>query len=309
MISCVVRSSDELGCSPECYGLSAGFNYTLAAVVGCAVALASVILFIRRRYTQARHLAVCAASVGIGGMPANAFVLGGLSPQPGGSFLPGAPGLFAVNRWAHLMPSGLNHNVVLILAVTLLFVVSYGLRLAGLRSVACAKLRFERHGNLALIMALATVASLCIGLLFEFRGPGGINNNIIFLQPTGWLMGLFSHRTPVRVASAANVSLEDCSNFGTSAWTDSVVLGVQPFLQGDTGVRRVAGLSKDQVNRRTFRCNRVLAQHTDGPSRIGQVGQRQQLLCPRFHWLTGIFLVGRLFHSIDWAGRVSWRLS
>ena len=49
------------------WGLSAGFNYTVGRCGLCGGTLASAILLVRQRIGQARHMAVCAAWVGIGG--------------------------------------------------------------------------------------------------------------------------------------------------------------------------------------------------------------------------------------------------
>jgi len=174
------------------WGLMAGFNYTLAATVGLAAMTAAAISYSTKRRPQAKTFAVCAGAIALGSIPANLVVLASRTAARSQDVLSWAPGSFAVRRWAAVIPESVGSTGTLLLSVALLVGLSYGLRLAGLPKMMTAQLRFKKHQPLALLLAVAAATSFAVGMLFAFRGPGGISNNIIFLQPTGWILGLFA---------------------------------------------------------------------------------------------------------------------
>src|SRR6185437_14317325 len=77
------------------------------------------------------------------------------------------------------------------LAALLLFpILAYGVRLFGVTRMMRADLGEMRHRGLATLLAIVFFLSFVIGVFFPFKGLGGVA--VIFIQPTLWILGLFS---------------------------------------------------------------------------------------------------------------------
>jgi hypothetical protein len=71
-------------------------------------------------------------------------------------------------------------------------IVAYGVKLFGLATMVRLDLGEERHRGIAIVFAIAFALSFVIGAFFPYQAFGGIS--IVFLQPTVWILGLFSLR-------------------------------------------------------------------------------------------------------------------
>jgi hypothetical protein len=173
------------------WGLMAGFNFTLAATLGVATVLGSLLVFIQHRQKEAHDLAWLALFIFIGSLPVSAAMLlsGFHNVAPGFPFR--GPNLeFPATIWGgflgRMMPPGLIPWTSLIL----LPVVAYGVKLFGVGAMTRFDLGGERHRGIAIVFAITFALSFVIGTFFPFQGVGGIA--IVFLQPTLWILGLFS---------------------------------------------------------------------------------------------------------------------
>ena len=69
-------------------------------------------------------------------------------------------------------------------------IVAYGVKLAGLAAIVRVGLNGVRHRAVAMVLALAFALSFVVGTFFPYQGMGG--QAFIFLQPSLWILGLFS---------------------------------------------------------------------------------------------------------------------
>jgi hypothetical protein len=174
-------------------GLMAGFNLTLAATFGIAAVLGVFILFLQRRQSDARDLAWFAFFIFIGSLPVNAGMLlaGFHNTAPGFPFR--GPNLqFPVATWGSLLSRIVPAALVTWAALIMFPIFAYGLKLSGLGAMARLDLGEARHRSVAMVFAITFVLSFVIGTFFPYQAFGGIG--IVFLQPTLWILGLFSLR-------------------------------------------------------------------------------------------------------------------
>jgi hypothetical protein len=172
-------------------GLMAGFNFTLAATLGISTVLATIILFLRHRLREARDLAWFALFIFIGSLPAGgAMLLSGFhNPAPGFPFR--GPNLeFPVTVWGPLLGRMLSPALIPWASLILFPIVAYGVKLFGIGAAARFDLG-EPHRGWALVFAITFALSFVIGTFFPYQGMG---QAFIFLQPTLWILGLFSLR-------------------------------------------------------------------------------------------------------------------
>jgi hypothetical protein len=71
-------------------------------------------------------------------------------------------------------------------------ILAYGVKLFGVGAMVRLDLGEERHRGIAMVFAIAFALSFVIATFFPYQGMGGIA--IVFLQPTLWILGLFSLR-------------------------------------------------------------------------------------------------------------------
>jgi hypothetical protein len=172
-------------------GLMAGFNFTLAAIFGIATVLGSLIFFLRHKRDEARDLTWLALFIFIGSLPVNAaMVLSGFHDvSPGFPFR--GPNLeFPSTVWGALLGRVLPHSLVPWVALIMLPIFAYGVKLFGVRAMTRLDLAGERHRGAAMVFAIAFALSFVIGTFFPYQAFGGIA--IVFLQPTLWILGLFA---------------------------------------------------------------------------------------------------------------------
>ena len=173
-------------------GLMAGFNFTLAATFGAAAVFATLLLFLRGRKDLARDLAWLTFFLFVGSLPVNAEMLlsGFHNEAPGFPFR--GPNLeFSTSVWGMWLAKVLPAALVPLAALILLPIVAYGFKLFGVGALARLDLGEERHRGIAALLAVVFVISFVIGTFFPYQGFGVA---IIFLQPTFWILGLFSLR-------------------------------------------------------------------------------------------------------------------
>lgn len=172
-------------------GLMAGFNFTLAATFGISAVGGVILLWLQRRKDDSLDLAWLACFVLIGSLPVVASMLlsGFHSQSPGFPFR--GPNLeFTTELWGPFLRRMLP-GVLIPLAALLLFpILAYGVRLFGVTRMMRADLGEPRHRSLATLLAIVFVLSFVIGVFFPFKGLGGVA--VIFIQPTLWILGLFS---------------------------------------------------------------------------------------------------------------------
>ena len=173
-------------------GLMAGFNFTLAATVGAAAVLATLLLFLRRKKDAARDLAWLTLFIFVGSLPVNAeMVLSGFHNQAPGFPFRGPNLEFPTSVWGLWMAKVLPAALVPWGALILLPIFAYGIKMFGLGRLARLDLGEERHRGLAALLTVVFVMSFVVGTFFPYQGVGVA---IIFLQPTFWILGLFSLR-------------------------------------------------------------------------------------------------------------------
>jgi hypothetical protein len=173
-------------------GLMAGFNFTLAATLGIATVLTTIILFLRHRQREARDLAWFALCIFIGSLPvASAMLLSGFhNLAPGFPFR--GPNLeFPTTTWGALLGRMLPSALIPWASLILFPIVAYGVKLSGASAMVRLELNGERHRDIAMVLAIAFALSFIVGSFFPYQGMG---QAFIFLQPTLWILGLFSLR-------------------------------------------------------------------------------------------------------------------
>jgi hypothetical protein len=172
-------------------GLMAGFNFTLCATVGLAAVTASVLSFLRDRQSDARDLAWLSLFILIGSLPVTGMMLmSGFHYPAAGAPFRGPTLEFAASIWGGLvtriLPSSLGSWVSFILLPLAL----YGIKLFGIGAMARSDLGNGRR-------AIANVFAITFGVSFitgAFLASPGSSMTIAFLQPTLWILGLFSLR-------------------------------------------------------------------------------------------------------------------
>src|SRR6266851_3122218 len=172
-------------------GLMAGFYFTLAAMFGVATALGSLILFLQRRQNEGRDLAGLALFIFIGSLPVTAamFLSGFHNLAPGFPFR--GPNLeFPATIWGALLGRLIPLALIPWVSLIVFPVIAYGVKLFGVGAIVRFDLGEERHRGIAIVFAIAFALSFVIGTFFPYQGMGGIA--IVFLQPTLWILGLFS---------------------------------------------------------------------------------------------------------------------
>jgi hypothetical protein len=170
----------------------AGFNFTLAATLGIASVLATIILFLRHRQREARDLAWFALCIFIGSLPvASGMLLSGFhNLAPGFPFR--GPNLeFPTVTWGALLGRMLPSVLIPWASLILFPIVAYGVKLSGASAMLRLELNGARHRDLAMVLAIAFALSFIVGSFFPYQGMG---QAFIFLQPTLWILGLFSLR-------------------------------------------------------------------------------------------------------------------
>jgi hypothetical protein len=174
-------------------GLMAGFNFTLAATFGTAAVAGSLTFLFQRRHREGLDLVWLALFIFIGSLPVTAgmFTAGLHNPAPGFPFR--GPNLqFSTATWGALLGRVMPAALVPWASLVVFPVMAYGFKLFGLRAMARLDLGEERDRGVAMVFAIAFALSFVIGVFFPYQAFGGVG--IIFLQPTLWILGLFSLR-------------------------------------------------------------------------------------------------------------------
>jgi len=172
-------------------GLMSGFNFTLAATFGVATVLACLVFLLQRRRREARDLAWFALFIFIASLPVCAAMLfsGFHNPTSGLPFR-GPNLVFPVAVWGQFLGRIMPAALISWASLIVFPIVAYGIKLSGLRAMARFEIGGERHRSVAMVFAIAFALSFVIGTFFSYGAMGGIA--IIFLQPTLWILGLFS---------------------------------------------------------------------------------------------------------------------
>jgi hypothetical protein len=178
-------------------GLMAGFNFTLAATFGIAAVLASFILWSERRRDEARDLGWLAFSLFMGSLPlTSAMLLSGFH-NPAAGFPFRGPNLeFTTAMWGGTLGHMMPRTLVLLASLIVFPIVAYGIKLFGLGPLVQFDMGESRHRGIAMMFAIVFACSFVIGTFFPYNALGGVA--IIFIQPTLWILGLFSLR-PIHV--------------------------------------------------------------------------------------------------------------
>ena len=174
-------------------GLMAGFNFTLTATFGVASALGSVILFLQHRQSEARDCAFLTLFIFLGSLPVTSGMLlaGFHNTAPGFPFR--GPNLeFSTAMWGTFLGRMMPGALIPWASLIVFPIVAYGIKLLGLGPMAQLDLGEARHRAVALIFALVFAFSFVIGTFFPYQAFGGVG--IVFLQPTLWVLALFSLR-------------------------------------------------------------------------------------------------------------------
>jgi hypothetical protein len=172
-------------------GLMSGFNFTLAATLGVATVLACLVFLLQRRQREARDLAWFALFIFIASLSVCAAMLfsGFHNPTSGLPFR--GPNLeFPVAVWGQLLGRMIPAALISWGSLIVFPIVAYGIKLCGLGAMTRFEIGGEGHRSVAMVFAIAFALSFIIGTFFSYGAMGGIA--IIFLQPTLWILGLFS---------------------------------------------------------------------------------------------------------------------
>jgi hypothetical protein len=200
------------------WGLMAGFNYTLAAIMGTAVICGAGFYFFSGDRDRVRQLILCAAMLALASVPANLFIMNSAADYKSTFSFSFAPGQLAKDVYGGLLGTQHSSLVVLFVSTAAFIVVSYGLKLFGVWSMLSGTgCRFHSNKPAMTVIFGAFAISFALGFLVENEGYGGTSNNIILFQPTGWMMGLFAvypiflwikqGRTRIRSATLASLLL------------------------------------------------------------------------------------------------------
>ena len=174
-------------------GLMAGFNLTLAATFGVAGVLGALLLLFQRRHAEARDLAWFAIFIFIGSLPVNAGMLlaGFHNTAPGFPF--SGPNLqFPITAWGGLLYRIVPASLLPWACLIMFPIIAYGIKLFGLGAMAHLDLGAERHRGVAMVFAIVFGLSFLVGTFFPYQAFGGVG--IVFLQPSLWILALFSLR-------------------------------------------------------------------------------------------------------------------
>jgi hypothetical protein len=174
-------------------GLMAGFNFTLAAIIGVATVLASITFYLQHRRNEAHDLAWLALFIFVGSVPVIATMLFFGFHDPSAGFPFRGPNLeFSTAMWGSLLDRFMPAVAIPWAALTMFPILAYGIKLSGLGALGRLDLGDERHRGIAMVLAMVFVFSFVIGTFFPYNALGGIA--VIFIQPTLWILGLFSLR-------------------------------------------------------------------------------------------------------------------
>jgi hypothetical protein len=174
-------------------GFMAGFNFTLAATFGIAAVLGSVILFLQRKQQDARDLAWFALFIFIGSLPVtSAMLLSGFHNTAPGFPFHGPNLQFSTTAWGGLVGRIMPSPLVPWVSLIVFPIVAYGIKLCGMGAMMRLDIDGERHRGVAIVFAIVFVLSFVLGTFFPYQAFGGVS--IVFLQPTLWILGLFSLR-------------------------------------------------------------------------------------------------------------------
>jgi hypothetical protein len=178
------------------FGLMAGFNFTLSATFGAAALLGSFFLFLQRKREDARDLAWLALFIFIGSLPVNTeMLLSGFHNQAAGFPFRGPNLEFSTSIWGFWLHKVLPAALVPVASLLLFPIFAYGIKLIGVGALARLDLGDECYRGVGMLLAIVFVTSFVIGTFFPFQG---LEVGVIFLQPTFWILAVFSFR-PIRV--------------------------------------------------------------------------------------------------------------
>jgi hypothetical protein len=173
-------------------GLMAGFNFTLAAIFGVATVLGSLIFLLQHRQHEARDLAWFALFIFMGSLPVtSAMLLSGFHKSAPGFPFRGPNLEFPAAIWGQFLRRMMPAVLVPLASLIVFPIVAYGVKLFGLGAMARLDMGGDRHRGMAVVLAVSFALSFMIGAFFPYQG-GDIG--IVFLQPTLWILGLFSLR-------------------------------------------------------------------------------------------------------------------
>lgn len=187
------RSRGDLRVAGLLLGLMAGFNFTLAATIGIAAVVGSLVLFLQHLQQEAKYLALFALFILIGSLPvSSAMLLSGFHNLAPGSPFKGPNLDFPTTLWGPLLGRMLPRLLTPWASLILFAIVAYGVKLAGVDAMVRVGLNGQRHRAVTMVLAIAFALSFMVGTFFPYQGMGG--QAFIFLQPTLWILGLFSLR-------------------------------------------------------------------------------------------------------------------
>jgi hypothetical protein len=174
-------------------GLMAGFNFTLAATFGLAAVLGIVIFLLQRKQHEARELAWFALFIFIGSLPVtSAMVLSGFHNNAPGFPFHGPNLQFSTTAWGGLLGRVMPSPLVPWVSLIVFPIVAYGIKLCGVGAMMRLDIDGERQRAVGMAFALVFFLSFMLGIFFPYQAFGGVG--IVFLQPTLWILGLFSLR-------------------------------------------------------------------------------------------------------------------
>jgi hypothetical protein len=174
-------------------GLMSGFNFTLAATFGGMAVLGALMFALARRQREAADLFWLALFLFIGSLPVlSSMLLSGFHNNAPGFPFRGPNLEFPAAVWgpqlSHLLPARLVPWAALIV----LPIFAYGFRLFGFRAMAHLDLGERSRRSVAMLLALVFSVSFVIGIFFPYNAFAG--EAIIFIQPSIWILALFSIR-------------------------------------------------------------------------------------------------------------------
>lgn len=174
-------------------GLMSGFNFTLAATFGGMAVVAVVIFALRRQRSEAVELFWLAMFIFIGSIPVlSAMLLSGFHNNAPGFPFRGPNLEFPTALWGTELARIVPSRLVPWAALIVLPIFAFGVRLFGLPSMARADLGGTNRRSLAMLLALVFLFSFVVGTFFPYNALGG--EAIIFMQPSIWILALFSIR-------------------------------------------------------------------------------------------------------------------
>jgi len=172
-------------------GVLAGFNFTLAASIGICLVVLACISWLQGDRPSARSAAAGAGAALVFSLPFLAILHSTMGGKSATVIPVIEPGFIAVAKYGYLIGERIPYLVSALLLTLSMVVISFGIKLIGVPSMFRQQMGPVANPRLTLFITLLFAFNLSIALLFRWGDVSQISE-IVFIQPTAWLLGLFA---------------------------------------------------------------------------------------------------------------------